>query len=205
MHALIWQREGNRKAPTLSSELEGPKTPDPKTLRRLAQNMEAARKSRLRKKGMFFGGGGDLLGGEQGLPIGINNISSEAAVFDIDYARWQEEHHRLMCELRATVQEHLPENELRIFVDNYLAHFDEMVNLKGMQLTQEAEEALSQGLEALNRSLYDIITSNSLSCPHNMTNYMGQMAIAMNKLSTLEGFVRQVCQLHHHYMHYSLA
>lgn len=28
----------------------GPRTPDPKTLRRLAQNREAARKSRLRKK-----------------------------------------------------------------------------------------------------------------------------------------------------------
>lgn len=61
------------------------------------------------------------------------------------------------------------------------------------QSTQEAEEALSQGLEALNQSLSDIITSDSLSYPPNMTNYMGQMAIAMNKLSTLEGFVRQVC------------
>ena len=60
------------------------------------------------------------------------------------------------------------------------------------QSTQEAEEALSQGLEALNQSLSDTITSDSLSCPPNMANYMGQMAIAMNKLATLEGFVRQV-------------
>lgn len=60
------------------------------------------------------------------------------------------------------------------------------------QSTQEAEEALSQGLEALNQSLSDTITSDSLSCSPNMANYMGQMAIAMNKLSTLEGFVRQV-------------
>ncbi|KAG6427043.1 hypothetical protein SASPL_111282 [Salvia splendens] len=44
------KREGNRKGPTSNSEQEGPKTPDPKTLRRLAQNREAARKSRLRKK-----------------------------------------------------------------------------------------------------------------------------------------------------------
>ncbi|KAK8609223.1 hypothetical protein V6N13_025529 [Hibiscus sabdariffa] len=267
------KREGNRKGPTSSSEQEGPKTPDPKTLRRLAQNREAARKSRLRKKayvqqlessrvrltqleqelqrartqGMFFGGG-NILGGEQGLPVGINNISSDAAVFDMEYGRWLEEHHRLMCELRAAVQEHLPENELRMFVDNCLAHFDEVMNLKGMvaktdvfhlvsgvwktpaercfmwiggfrpsdlikvtvnqieplteqqimgicglqQSTQEAEDALSQGLEALNHSLSDIITSDSLSCPPNMNNFMGQMAIAINKLSTLEGFVRQV-------------
>lgn len=60
------------------------------------------------------------------------------------------------------------------------------------QSTQEAEEALSQGLEALNQSLSDTIASDSLSSPPNMANYMGQMAIAMNKLSTLEGFVRQV-------------
>lgn len=60
------------------------------------------------------------------------------------------------------------------------------------QSTQEAEEALTQGLEALYQSLMDTITSDALSFPSDMANYMGQMAIAMNKLSTLEGFVRQV-------------
>ncbi|KAK7826224.1 bzip transcription factor tga10 [Quercus suber] len=149
--------EGNRKGPTSSSEQEGPKTPDPKTLRRLAQNREAARKSRLRKKayvqqlessrikltqleqelqrakaqGMFFGGGA-LIGGDQGHPLAVNNVSSDAAFFDMEYARWLEEHHRITCELRAAVQEHLPENELRLFVDNFLAHFDEKLNLKSM-------------------------------------------------------------------------
>ncbi|XP_043690961.1 bZIP transcription factor TGA10-like [Telopea speciosissima] len=278
------KREGNRKGPTSSSEHEGPKTPDPKTLRRLAQNREAARKSRLRKKayvqqlessrikltqleqelqrarsqGIFFGGGGGgALLGDQGLPVGINSISSDAAVFDMEYARWLEEHHRLMCELRAAVQEHLPENELRLFVDNCLAHYDEIMNLKSMvlksdvfhivsgmwktpaercfmwmggfrpselikiivnhieplteqqimgicglqQSTQEAEEALSQGLEALNHSLSDTIASDALSCPPNMANYMGQMAIAMNKLSTLEGFVRQADNLRQQTLH----
>ncbi|KAB5551853.1 hypothetical protein DKX38_009164 [Salix brachista] len=277
------KREGNRKGPTpSSSEQEGPKTPDPKTLRRLAQNREAARKSRLRKKayvqqlessrikltqleqelqrarsqGIFLGGGG-LVGGEQGLPAGIANLSSDAAFFDMEYGRWLEEHHRLMCELRAAVQEHIPENELRLFVDNCLAHYDEMMNLKIMvartdvfhlvsgmwktpaercfmwmgdfrpselikiivgqveplteqqilgicglqQSTQENEDALSQGLEALNQSLSDTISSESLSCPPNMANYMGQMAVAMNKLSTLEGFVRQADNLRHQTIH----
>ncbi|KAL6987055.1 bZIP transcription factor tga10 [Sarracenia purpurea var. burkii] len=276
------KREGNRKVPTSSSEHEGPKTPDPKTLRRLAQNREAARKSRLRKKayvqqlessrikltqleqelqraraqGVFLGGGA-LLGGDQGIPV-INNISSDAAVFDMEYARWLEEHHRLMCELRAAVQEHIPENELRLFVDNCLAHYNEVMNLKSMlvksdvfhlvsgmwrtpaercfmwlggfrpseiikiivnqieplteqqvlgicglqQSTQEAEEALSQGLDALNQSLSNTIASDSLSsCPNNMGNYMGQMAIAMNKLSTLEGFVTQADNLRHQTIH----
>ncbi|XP_035543949.1 bZIP transcription factor TGA10-like isoform X5 [Juglans regia] len=250
-------RGGSRKGPTSSSEQEGPKTPDPKTLRRLAQNREAARKSRLRKKayvqqlessrikltqleqelqraraqGIFFGGE-SLLGGEQGFPLAVSNISSDAAVFDMEYARWLEEHHRITCELRAAVQEHLPENDLRLFVDNFLAHFDEAMNLKSMvaktdvfhlvsgmwktpaercflwiggfkpsELIKEAEDALSQGLQALNQSLVDTITSDSLSSPPNMANYMGQMALAMNKLSTVEGFVRQADNLRHQTIH----
>ncbi|KAJ8900077.1 hypothetical protein K2173_024193 [Erythroxylum novogranatense] len=281
--AKAGKREGNRKGPsTLSSEQERPKAPDPKTLRRLAQNREAARKSRLRKKayvqqlessrirltqleqelqrvrgqGLFLGG--VVLGGDQGLPIGIiSNVSSDAAAFDMEYARWLEEQHRLTCELRAAVQEHLPENELKLFVDNCLAHYDVMMNLKGMvaktdvfhlvsgvwktpaercfmwmggfrpselikiimneveplteqqilgiyglqQSTQEAEEALSQRREALHQSLSDTIASDSLSYPPNMANYMGQMAVAMNKLSTLEGFVGQADHLRHQTMH----
>lgn len=50
----------------------------------------------------------------------------------MEYTRWQEEEHRLMCELRAAIQEHIPENELRIFVDNCLAHYDHVINLKTM-------------------------------------------------------------------------
>jgi len=60
------------------------------------------------------------------------------------------------------------------------------------QSTQQGEDALSQGLEALNQTLSETITSDSLSYPPNMTNYMDQMARAMNKLSTLESFVREV-------------
>ncbi|XP_027366007.1 bZIP transcription factor TGA10-like [Abrus precatorius] len=276
------KRESNRKGTTSSSEQEGPKTPDPKTLRRLAQNREAARKSRLRKKayvqqlessriklnqleqelqrartqGILMGGSG-LVGGEQGIPIAMSSTSSEAAMFDVEYSRWLEEHHRLVCELRAAVQEHLHENELRLYVDNCLAHYDQVMNLKSLvaktdvfhlvfgmwktpaercfmwiggfrpselikiilsqieplteqqilgicglqQSTQEAEEALSQGLEALNQSLSDTIASDSLCCTPNMTNYMGQMAVAMNKLSTLESFVRQADNLRHQTIH----
>ncbi|KAI9077278.1 hypothetical protein K1719_040722 [Acacia pycnantha] len=277
------KRESTRKGPTSSSEQEGPKTPDPKTLRRLAQNREAARKSRLRKKayvqqlesgrirlnqleqelqraraqGIFFGGSGAALGGEQGLPVAMSTISPDAAMFDVEYGRWVEEHHRLVCELRAAVQEHLPENELRLFVDNCLAHYDQVMNLKSIvaktdvfhlvsgmwktpaercfmwmggfrpselikiilnqieplteqqilgicglqQSTQEAEDALSQGLEALNQSLSETITSDSLSSTPNMANYMGQMALAINKLSNLEGFVRQADSLRHQTIH----
>ncbi|KAJ9565319.1 hypothetical protein OSB04_001285 [Centaurea solstitialis] len=286
------KREGNKKGPTTSSDQGRPKTPDPKTLRRLAQNREAARKSRLRKKAyvqqlessrikltqleqelqraraqviislfrVYLGGGGGVLGGDQGVPLGMNNISSDAAVFDMEYARWLEDYHRQMCELQAAVQEHLPENELRIYVDNCIARIDDVMNLKSIvaksdvfhiisgtwktpaercfmwiggfrpselikiilgqieplteqqlmaicevqQATQEAEDALTQGLDALNQSLSDTIASDALSSPTNMANYMGQMAAAMNKLSTLESFVIQADNLRRQTIHHVL-
>ncbi|KAK9065794.1 hypothetical protein SSX86_015195 [Deinandra increscens subsp. villosa] len=280
------KREGNKKGPTTSSDQGRPKTPDPKTLRRLAQNREAARKSRLRKKayvqqlessrikltqleqelqraraqGVYLGGGGGggVLGGDHGVPLGMSSISSDAAVFDMEYARWLEDYHRQMCELQAAVQEHLPENELRIYVDNCIARIDDVLNLKSIvaksdvfhiisgtwktpaercfmwiggfrpselikiilgqieplteqqlmaicevqQATQEAEEALSHGLDALNQSLSDTIASDALSSPTNMANYMGQMAAAMNKLSTLENFVIQADNLRRQTIHH---
>nr|XP_029121971.1 bZIP transcription factor TGA10 isoform X3 [Elaeis guineensis] len=156
----VVKKEGNRKGKSIS-EQGGPRTPDPKTLRRLAQNREAARKSRLRKKayvqqlensrikltqleqelqraraqGLFFGGGALL--GDQGFPPGISSLSSDAAMFDMEYAKWLEEHHRRMCNLRAAVQEHLPETELRMFVDNCVAHYEEMVNLKSIVIKSD--------------------------------------------------------------------
>ncbi|KAL0534295.1 hypothetical protein IC582_028584 [Cucumis melo] len=121
---------------------------DAKTLRRLAQNREAARKSRLRKKayiqqlessriklsqleqdlhrarsqGLFVGACGGVMGG---------NISS-AAIFDMEYARWLDEDHRLMAELRAALQGHLPDGDLRAIVDSYISHYDEIFHLKGV-------------------------------------------------------------------------
>jgi transcription factor TGA len=69
----------------------------------------------------------------------------------------------------------------------------QIVGVYGLQQSAlETEEALSQGLDALYQSLSDTVVSDALSCPSNVANYMGQMAAAMNKLSTLEGFVRQV-------------
>lgn len=259
---------------------------DPKTLRRLAQNREAARKSRLRKKayiqqlessrirlaqieqelhsaraqGVFFPGSGLLT--EQGVTGkglgGIDGLSSEAAMFDVEYGRWQEEHYRVMYELRAALQQQLPEGELQMYVENCLAHHDEVVAIKDavikgdvfhltsgvwrspaercflwlggfrpsevikmvlghveplaeqqivavyglQQSAAETEEALSQGLDALYQSLSDTVVSDALSCPPaNVANYMGQMHVAMNKLSTLEGFVRQAENLRQQTLH----
>lgn len=63
------------------------------------------------------------------------------------------------------------------------------------QSSHQAEDALSQGLDALQQSLAETLANGSSvpeSCSGNVANYMGQMAMAMGKLGTLEGFVRQV-------------
>lgn len=62
------------------------------------------------------------------------------------------------------------------------------------QSSQQAEDALSQGMEALQQSLVETLSSNSPgpSGSGNVADYMGQMAIAMGKLATLENFLHQV-------------
>ncbi|KAK1394409.1 Transcription factor like [Heracleum sosnowskyi] len=241
---------------------------DAKTLRRLAQNREAARKSRLRKKayvqqlesgrirlsqleqelqrarsqGLFLGGGGGNAGG---------NMSSGAALFDMEYARWLDDDHRHMAELRTGLQAHLSDGDLRVIVDGYIAHYDEIFRLKGVaaktdvfhlitglwttpaercflwmggfrpseliktliaqldplteqQLvgiyslqhsSQQAEEALTQGLEQLQQSLIDTIASGSIG------DGMHHMAVALGKLTNLEGFVRQADNLRQQTLH----
>ncbi|XP_028784320.1 transcription factor TGA6 isoform X2 [Neltuma alba] len=242
---------------------------DQKTLRRLAQNREAARKSRLRKKayvqqlessrlkltqleqelqrarqqGIFISSSGD-----QAHSMGGNG----AMAFDVEYSRWLEEQNRQINELRAAVNSHASDTELRMIIDGILAHYDEIFKLKssaakndvfhllsGMwktpaercflwlggfrssellkllvnqleplteqqlvgitnlqQSSQQAEDALSQGMEALQQSLAETLSSGSLGSSGssgNVANYMGQMAMAMGKLGTLEGFIRQPC------------
>lgn len=243
---------------------------DQKTLRRLAQNREAARKSRLRKKayvqqlessrlkltqleqelqrarqqGIFISSSGDQ----------AHSMSGNGAMaFDVEYARWLEEQNKQINELRSAVNSHASDTELRMVVDGIMAHYDEIFRLKanaakadvfhllsGMwktpaercfmwlggfrssellkllvnqleplteqqlvgignlqQSSQQAEDALSQGMEALQQSLAETLSSGSLgsSGSGNVANYMGQMAMAMGKLGTLEGFIRQADNL----------
>jgi transcription factor TGA len=63
------------------------------------------------------------------------------------------------------------------------------------QSSQQAEDALSQGMESLQQSLADTLSAGSLGSSPNVANYMGQMAMAMGKLGTLETFVRQADSL----------
>ncbi|KAK9118487.1 hypothetical protein Scep_016580 [Stephania cephalantha] len=84
---------------------------------------------------------------------------------------------------------------LRILGDSLEPLTDQQVmsvcNLQ--QSSVQAEDALSQGMEALQQSLAESLSSASLgpSGSGNVSNYMSQMAIAMGKLGTLENFLHQ--------------
>ncbi|XP_020110782.1 transcription factor TGA2.3-like isoform X2 [Ananas comosus] len=252
-----------------SSAVSKGRAGDQKTLRRLAQNREAARKSRLRKKayvqqlensrmklvqleqelerarqqGIFIASG---FLGEHGYSIGGNG----ALAFDMEYTRWLDDHQRQINDLRSALNSQMSDDDLRVLVDAVMAQYDEVFKLKSIgtksdvfhmlsgmwttpaercfmwlggfrssellkilashlepltdqqlmgicnlqQSSQQAEDALSQGMEALQQSLAETLASASLGpCPgsDNVANYMGQMAIAMGKLGTLENFLRQ--------------
>ncbi|PUZ65431.1 hypothetical protein GQ55_3G222200 [Panicum hallii var. hallii] len=131
-----------------------------KALRRLAQNREAARKSRLRKKayveqlensrlklaqleqelqrarqqGIFIPNPGDKphSTGENG-----------ALAFDTDYARWQEDHSKQINELRGALNSHAGDDDLRRIVDSIMAHYGEAFRLKGVAAKADAFHVLS--------------------------------------------------------------
>ncbi|KAH0450958.1 hypothetical protein IEQ34_021650 [Dendrobium chrysotoxum] len=238
-------------------------------IRRLAQNREAARKSRLRKKAYvhhlessrlkliqleqelqrarqqgLFSASGYL--GNLGLSAGVNG----ALAFDMEYARWLDQHQNQISDLRSAFNSQADDEELRLLVDGLMSHYDVVFKLKSIctrsdvfhmlsglwttpaercfmwlggfrssellkmlvshlepltdqqliglcnlqQSSQQAEDALSQGMEALQQSLTDTLSPASFNtnpCSDNVANYMNQMAIAMSKLGTLENFLRQ--------------
>ncbi|CAL4982406.1 unnamed protein product [Urochloa decumbens] len=266
------QEEIQHKNMATSSTTKSVKTLDPKvrTIRRLAQNREAARKSRLRKKAYIQQLESSKLklaqmeqdmqrSRSQGLFLGgapAANASSGAAMFDVEYARWLDDHGRRMAELHGALHAHLPDGDLRAIVDDTLTHHDELYQLKAVaaksdvfhlitgvwttpaercflwmggfrpsdllktllpqldplteqqvvsicnlqQSSQQAEEALSQGLDQLHQSLANTMAGGSLIDDANMS-FMGQMALALGKLSNLEGFVIQADNLRQQTLH----
>ncbi|XP_074563551.1 transcription factor TGA2-like [Curcuma longa] len=125
---------------------------DAKTMRRLAQNREAAKKSRLRKKayvqqlelsriklqqieqelerarsqGLFLA----VAAGSSNEATDSGTAAAAAAAFDVEYGRWQEEECRRMGELRAAVQARLPDASLGVMLDEWVAHYDKLFRLK---------------------------------------------------------------------------
>lgn len=65
-----------------------------------------------------------------------------------------------------------------------------MYNLQ--RSSEQTEEALVQGLQQLHQSLADAVGASPLSDGANVANYTALMALALDRLDTLESFYRQV-------------
>lgn len=65
-----------------------------------------------------------------------------------------------------------------------------MCNLQ--QSSEQAEEALEQGLKQLHQSLADAVGAGPLNDGADVANYTGLMALALDRLDNLESFYRQV-------------
>ena len=71
-------------------------------------------------------------------------ISSLGALaFDLDYARWLDEHQRLVNDLRASANSQLGDEELRFLVDGVMAHYDELFRLKSIGAKADVFHILS--------------------------------------------------------------
>lgn len=153
-----------RRVPIVMGSMEQSKikTGDQKVLRRLAQNREAARKSRLRKKayvqqlensrlrlaqleqelqsarqqGIFIATG---VSGDTGHSV----TGHGALAFDLDYVRWLDEHQRLINDLRSAVNSSMGDNELRHLVDGVMAHYEEVFQLKSIGIKADVFHMLS--------------------------------------------------------------
>ncbi|KAL6220033.1 hypothetical protein ACLB2K_007791 [Fragaria x ananassa] len=125
--------------------------PTDKVQRRLAQNREAARKSRMRKKayvqqletsrlklvqleqeldrarqqGLYIGSGLDAN------PLGYSgSMNSGVAAFEMEYGHWVDEQNRQISELRTALQAQISDIELRFLVDGGMSHYFELFSMK---------------------------------------------------------------------------
>ncbi|OWM82253.1 transcription factor TGA4-like isoform X2 [Punica granatum] len=125
--------------------------PFDKIQRRLAQNREAARKSRLRKKayvqqletsrlkliqiekeldrarqqGVYTGGGAESS------HLGFSgSVNTGITAFEMEYGHWVEEQDRQILDLRTALQAHISDAELRILVQNGMNHYSTLFHMK---------------------------------------------------------------------------
>ncbi|KAI3451105.1 hypothetical protein Pfo_007770 [Paulownia fortunei] len=125
--------------------------PNDKVLRRLAQNREAARKSRLRKKAYVQQLENSKLrliqleqelhrARQQGLCVGAGidtsqhgysgTINPGVATFEMEYGHWVEEQDRQISELRNALHSDIGDEELRIIVDGGMRHYFDLFIMK---------------------------------------------------------------------------
>ena len=77
------------------------------------------------------------------LPERMILANSGAMAFDVDYARWLEEHNRHINELRTAVNAHAGDADLRVIVDNVTAHYNDIFRVKGTAAKADVFHILS--------------------------------------------------------------
>ncbi|KAK4374398.1 hypothetical protein RND71_005075 [Anisodus tanguticus] len=135
--------------PSGSEDNQAGKSISDKVQRRLAQNREAARKSRMRKKAYVQQLEKSNLklaqlemelerARQQGLYIFGSNcnpglsstINPGIAAFEMEYSLWVEEQQKKNAELRNILQSHVSEMELQLLVETVLNHYYNLFRMK---------------------------------------------------------------------------
>ncbi|WMV27111.1 hypothetical protein MTR67_020496 [Solanum verrucosum] len=142
---------GDNQAPRSSSDKVGAPTLSFSVYaqRRLAQNREAARKSRMRKKayvqqletsrlklaqlelelerarqqGLY------MLGSNSNMGL-LGTINPGIAAFEIEYSQWVKEQQKKNAELRSILQSPVSDVELQLLVENVLSHYFNLFRMK---------------------------------------------------------------------------
>ncbi|KAK4771795.1 hypothetical protein SAY86_013570 [Trapa natans] len=155
-HEEPWEHPtttSNRKCQPEGTKRQEMLYPSHLVQRRQAQNREAARKSRLRKKayvhqleqsrlrlaqleqefkqarqqGLLIGGGFDPGHLDFSPPV-----NSGIAAFEMEYGHWVDEQNRQICELRNALNAHINDVELRVLVENGMKHYFKLFRLKAV-------------------------------------------------------------------------
>lgn len=69
--------------------------------------------------------------------------ASGAIAFDMDYARWVDEHQRMINDIRSAINSQMGDNELHLLVDGVMTHYDELFRLKNIGAKADVFHILS--------------------------------------------------------------
>ncbi|KAG8481544.1 hypothetical protein CXB51_026388 [Gossypium anomalum] len=171
-------------APSNKYDQEATKRID-KIQRRLAQNREAARKSRLRKKayvqqlensrlkliqleqelvqmkqqGVYMGGG--LVGGNLGFSA---PVKSGIAAFETEYARWMDEQSKQICGLRTALNAEIRDTDLQLLVETGMKHYSELFRMKSTAAKSDVFYVLLPQLDSLTEQQFFEVCNLKRSC-----------------------------------------
>jgi len=131
----------------------------------------------------------------------LKGVAAKADVFHILSGMWKTPAERCFLWLggfRSSELLKLLVNQLEPLTEQQLMGLSNL-----QQSSQQAEDALSQGMEALQQSLAETLAGSlgPSGSSGNVANYMGQMAMAMGKLGTIENFLRQADNLRQQTLH----